>query len=71
MTQAKTRFNSFEEYLAATESLPEGLYEYWDGELLSLITESGDNDQIDNTGSHLDSATRVVGLLNISASGRF
>ncbi|MFM7527896.1 MAG: Uma2 family endonuclease [Nodosilinea sp.] len=48
MTQAKTRFSSFEEYLAATESLPEGLYEYWDGELIPLITESGDNDQIAN-----------------------
>jgi Uma2 family endonuclease len=47
MTQSKTRFSSFEEYLAA-EALPEGLHEYWDGELVPLVTESGENDRIVN-----------------------
>jgi Uma2 family endonuclease len=47
MTYTKQRFSSFEEYLAAEVSdLPEGLCEYWDGELVELMTESGRNDAI-------------------------
>lgn len=49
MTQAKLRFASFEEYLALDpEDLPEGFYEYVDGELVELMTESGINDTIAN-----------------------
>jgi Uma2 family endonuclease len=48
MTPTRTRFSSFEEYLATTEGLPEGRYEYWDGELVALMTESGENDEIIN-----------------------
>lgn len=45
MTVAKSRqFKSFEDYLAADSSaLPEGRYEYWDGELVPVMTESGFN----------------------------
>jgi Uma2 family endonuclease len=43
MTQTRTRFSSFEEYLATSEGLPEGRCEYWDGELVELMTESGEN----------------------------
>lgn len=48
MTQAKTKFASFEEYLETSEGLPEGYYEYVDGELVELMTESGQNDEIAN-----------------------
>ena len=41
MTFTKARFASFEEYLTAEVSdLPEGLYEYWDGELVPVMAES-------------------------------
>ncbi|MGB3291668.1 MAG: Uma2 family endonuclease, partial [Phormidesmis sp.] len=45
MTIAKSpRFRSFEEYLAADSSdLPEGRYEYWHGELVPVVSESGFN----------------------------
>ena len=47
MTFTKTRFASFEEYLSAEVSdLPEGLYEYWDGELVPVMSESLGNDTI-------------------------
>jgi hypothetical protein len=47
MTYTKQRFSSFEDYLAAEVSdLPEGRCEYWDGELVELMTESGCNDAI-------------------------
>lgn len=38
------QFKSFEEYLATEISaLPEGRYEYWDGELVPVVSESGFN----------------------------
>lgn len=45
MTIAKARqFSSFEAYLAADpEQLPEGRYEYWDGELVAVMSESLEN----------------------------
>jgi Uma2 family endonuclease len=45
MTVAKsTQFKSFEEYLATDPAaLPEGRYEYWHGELVPVMTESGFN----------------------------
>jgi Uma2 family endonuclease len=45
MTVAKLpQFKSFEEYLAADPSdLPEGRYEYWHGELVPVMSESGFN----------------------------
>lgn len=45
MTIAKSpQFGSFEEYLAADPSdLPEGRYEYWHGELVPVMSESGLN----------------------------
>jgi Uma2 family endonuclease len=45
MTVAKApRFKSFEEYLAADPAdLPEGRCEYWDGELVPVMAESGFN----------------------------
>ena len=47
MTYTKQRFASFEDYLTADSSeLPEGRCEYWDGELVELMTESGRNDDI-------------------------
>ncbi len=47
MTFTKVRFASFEDYLAAEPSeLPEGLYEYWDGELIPLMSESFGNGTI-------------------------
>jgi Uma2 family endonuclease len=50
MTVAKApQFKSFEDYLAADPSdLPEGRYEYWDGELIPVMSESGLNDDIAN-----------------------
>lgn len=50
MTVAKAaRFRSFEAYLAADPAdLPEGRYEYWDGELVPVMAESGLNDDIAN-----------------------
>ena len=47
MTYTKQRFTSFEDYLTAAPSeLPEGRCEYWDGELVELMTESGRNDAL-------------------------
>ena len=49
MTLTKTRFSSFEAYLTADVSdLPEGRCEYWDGELVEVMTESSGNDAIAN-----------------------
>jgi Uma2 family endonuclease len=50
MTVTKSpQFKSFEEYLAADPpDLPEGRFEYWDGELVSVMAESGLNDDIAN-----------------------
>ena len=49
MTFTKARFASFEEYLTADPSdLPEGRCEYWDGELIPVMTESKFNDDIAN-----------------------
>lgn len=49
MTFTKARFASFEEYLSADASdLPEGRYEYWDGELVPVMSESPENDDIAN-----------------------
>ncbi|MCY7408565.1 MAG: Uma2 family endonuclease [Alkalinema sp. CAN_BIN05] len=49
MTFTKSRFVSFEAYLAAEPcDLPEGFYEYWDGELVEVMTESLFNDTIAN-----------------------
>ncbi|MEB3293726.1 MAG: Uma2 family endonuclease [Synechococcales bacterium] len=48
MTLAKApHFQSFEDYLAADPSeLPEGRYEYWDGELIPVMSESFENGTI-------------------------
>ena len=47
MTFTKARFASFEAYLTAEPSdLPEGRCEYWDGELIEVMTESSRNDAI-------------------------
>ena len=44
MTFTQARFTSFEEYLTADPSdLPEGRCEYWDGELVPVMAESGFN----------------------------
>jgi Uma2 family endonuclease len=45
MTVAKSpQFKSFEEYLSADPSdLPEGRFEYWNGELVPVMAESGFN----------------------------
>ncbi len=44
MTFTKARFTSFESYLSAEASdLPEGRCEYWDGELVEVMTESIEN----------------------------
>lgn len=41
MTFTKARFTSFEEYLTADVSdLPEGRCEYWDGELIPVMSEA-------------------------------
>ncbi len=41
MVFTKPRFVSFEDYLAAEPSeLPEGKFEYWDGELVPVMSES-------------------------------
>jgi Uma2 family endonuclease len=47
MTFTKARFTSFEDYLAAEPSdLPEGLCEYWDGELVPVMSEAFENGTI-------------------------
>jgi Uma2 family endonuclease len=49
MTFTKARFASFEEYLLADPSdLPEGRCEYWDGELVPVMSESLLNEMIAN-----------------------
>ena len=49
MTVTQARFTSFEAYLTAESSdLPEGRCEYWDGELVPVMTESIENDDIAN-----------------------
>jgi Uma2 family endonuclease len=49
MTFTKARFASFEEYLMADVSdLPEGRCEYWDGELVPVMSESLGNEAIAN-----------------------
>ncbi len=49
MNVAKPRFSSFEEYLLlAPADLPEGRFEYSDGELIEVMPESGVNDAIAN-----------------------
>jgi Uma2 family endonuclease len=49
MTFTKARFASFEAYLSADVSdLPEERCEYWDGELVPVMTESSGNDDIAN-----------------------
>lgn len=47
MTYTAQRFTSFEAYLTAEPSdLPEGRCEYWDGELVELMTESERNEAL-------------------------
>jgi len=49
MTFTQTRFSSFEAYLTANMSdLPEGRCEYWDGELIPVMSESLLNEAIAN-----------------------
>ena len=49
MTFTKTRFSSFEAYLTANVSdLPEGRCEYWDGELVQVVSKSLLNEAIAN-----------------------
>ncbi len=49
MTVTQSRFVNFEAYLTADLSdLPEGRYEYWDGELVPVMTESLLNSVIAN-----------------------
>ena len=49
MTFTKTSFANFEAYLSAEASdLPERRCEYWDGELVPVMTESKINDDIAN-----------------------
>lgn len=49
MTFTKPRFASFEAYLMAEASdLPEGRCEYWDGELIPVMSESLENEAIAN-----------------------
>ena len=49
MTFTKSRFVNFDEYLMADPGdLPEGFYEYWNGELVPVMSESIGNDAIAN-----------------------
>ncbi|MCX5963225.1 MAG: hypothetical protein NT070_08775 [Cyanobacteria bacterium] len=49
MALTKARFASFETYLAAEPSdLPEARCEYWNGELIPVMSESIGNDTIAN-----------------------
>lgn len=46
-TAKSLQFKSFDEYLAADPSdLPEGRFEYWDGELVPIMSEAFDNGTI-------------------------
>ena len=60
MMFTKPRFASFEAYLTADSSeLPEGHFEYWDGELVSVMSESGVNDFLAN---YLFSLLLIAGI---------
>ncbi len=49
MVQSKPRLMSFEDYLAMEPGeLPEGRFEFCDGELIPIMSESGGNDAIAN-----------------------
>ena len=49
MTYTKQRFASFEDYLTTDiADLPEGRHEYWDGELVKVMTESLFNSSLAN-----------------------
>jgi Uma2 family endonuclease len=49
VAKASPQFKSFEEYLAADPSdLPEGRHEYWDGDLVAVMTEGLLNYEIAN-----------------------
>jgi Uma2 family endonuclease len=59
-SSTKPRFASFEDYLAANPSeLPEGHFEYWDGELVPVMSESGVNDFLAN---YLFSLLMIAGI---------
>ena len=77
MTLTKTRFASFEEYLLADPSdLPEGRCEYWDGELVPVMSESLLNEAIANYLAFvlfqmgIDSDLISPGKVSIVVSGR-
>ena len=60
MMFTKPRFASFEAYLTADPSeLPEGCFEYWDGELVPVMSESGVNDFLAN---YLFSLLLIAGI---------
>ena len=60
MIFTKPRFASFEAYLTADPSeLPEGRFEYWDGELVPVMSESGGNDFLAN---YLFSLLLIAGI---------
>ncbi len=59
-SSTKPRFASFEAYLTAEPSeLPEGKFEYWDGELIPVMSESGVNDFLAN---YLFSLLMIAGI---------
>lgn len=59
-SSTKPRFTSFEAYLMADPSeLPEGRFEYWDGELVPVMSESGVNDFLAN---YLFSLLMIAGI---------
>jgi Uma2 family endonuclease len=61
MTQAKVRFNSFDEYLSYSDKTPmEGFYELIDGELIELPPESELNNWIADNLQFLFAITQVV-----------
>ena len=60
MVFTKPRFASFKDYLAVDPSeLPEGHFEYWDGELVPVLFESGVNDFLAN---YLFSLLMIAGI---------
>ncbi len=60
MVFTKPKFASFEDYLAMDPSeLPEGRFEYWDGELVPVMSESGVNDFLAN---YLFSLLMIAGI---------
>jgi Uma2 family endonuclease len=77
MTFTKARFASFEEYLTADMSdLPEERCEYWDGELIPVMSESLLNEMIANylafvlVQMGIDSDLVSPGKVSIVVSGR-